>query len=422
MRILIVSNLFAPRVLGGYEQACARIAAGLAQRGHDVVVLTSTSTREAKASSSLPVERTLNLRAFERVPNTNASIKRLLDHECMISQPVNSFLLLDAVRRLRPDHVILFNLIGLGGLGLIDVLESVGMPWTFNLGDNVPVRLVEGHSSEITAVYGADDGAVFSRGLVSAVSQTLVDEIRDSGIPLDTRVDVIPRGIASVQPRSRPYLDRGRTRFVAASSLHRFKGIDIIVDAAARLARSGRRDFTVEIFGGGDAAPFRARAEKLGIADLVTFPGFISPSELMKVHARSDAFLFPTWEREPGASAPFEAAAAGCLPILTATCGPAERLVDGIHCIKIRRDPAALAHAMEAVCDGLVDLEAMREACVRLIEGDLAFDTSLDRLETLLRSAPDRAGEVDPGDVAERRILDKDAQALELLYAAMPAA
>lgn len=46
MRILIVSNLFPPVVYGGYEQACANVAAELDRRGHDIQVLTSYAPAE----------------------------------------------------------------------------------------------------------------------------------------------------------------------------------------------------------------------------------------------------------------------------------------------------------------------------------------------------------------------------------------
>src|ERR671918_1913723 len=41
MRILIVSNLYPPYYLGGYEIRCALVAEGLRQAGHNVRVLTS---------------------------------------------------------------------------------------------------------------------------------------------------------------------------------------------------------------------------------------------------------------------------------------------------------------------------------------------------------------------------------------------
>ena len=41
MRVLFVSNLYPPNVIGGYERLCFEVAAALAKRGHDVWVLTS---------------------------------------------------------------------------------------------------------------------------------------------------------------------------------------------------------------------------------------------------------------------------------------------------------------------------------------------------------------------------------------------
>ena len=41
MKILLISNLYPPNAIGGYERLCAMIAEALASRGHAVQVLTS---------------------------------------------------------------------------------------------------------------------------------------------------------------------------------------------------------------------------------------------------------------------------------------------------------------------------------------------------------------------------------------------
>jgi glycogen(starch) synthase len=41
MRILVISNLYPPNVIGGYERLCFEVTVGLAQLGHDMTVLTS---------------------------------------------------------------------------------------------------------------------------------------------------------------------------------------------------------------------------------------------------------------------------------------------------------------------------------------------------------------------------------------------
>src|SRR5690349_2407145 len=43
MRILTVTNLYPPDVVGGYELGCAQMVAALGRRGHEVKVLTATA-------------------------------------------------------------------------------------------------------------------------------------------------------------------------------------------------------------------------------------------------------------------------------------------------------------------------------------------------------------------------------------------
>lgn len=42
MKIGVVSNLFPPFSIGGYEQLCGKVCNELAALGHEIVVLTST--------------------------------------------------------------------------------------------------------------------------------------------------------------------------------------------------------------------------------------------------------------------------------------------------------------------------------------------------------------------------------------------
>ena len=42
MKILFLSNMYPPHVIGGYEALCEEAVEGLAKRGHHVSVLTST--------------------------------------------------------------------------------------------------------------------------------------------------------------------------------------------------------------------------------------------------------------------------------------------------------------------------------------------------------------------------------------------
>ncbi len=407
MKILVVTNLYPPRVLGGYELAAEKIVAGLRGRGHDVRVLTSPAWQPVREEG---VERTLALRAYQRVAPTSSSVNTLFQYESKASQLDNTLVLLAALRRHRPDRVLVFNVIGLGGIALLDLVRRSGVPWVWNLGDRVPGVLLEDLDPELLAPL--EPGAAFASGSASVVSRTLASEIADEGVALGP-VEVIPRG---VRPhgivRGRDYRAGGVTRFTAASVLTEFKGVGLIVDAAARLRREGRT-FEVTVFGSGDVEAWRRRAEEAGVGDVVRFPGFVGQRELVEAHAEADAFLFPTWGREPGASAPFEAASVGAVPIVTRDCGPAESLHDGVDSLLIDRDVDALASAMRAVVDGDVDLASLGAAGIALTSGPLAADTSLERLEKFLReTGADRPDRVDDPALDEH-VLDAHDRVVE---------
>jgi glycogen(starch) synthase len=116
--------------------------------------------------------------------------------------------------------------------------------------------------------------------------------------------------------------------------------------------------------------------------------------------------------------APVEAAAAGCVPIVTATSGVAEFLIDGVDCVKIPRTAAALLGAMRDVVTGATDLEALGRRGRAVARGPLSFERSIALIE---RSLERRTR---PGDLAERTadtgleaaIMDKDRRAMDLLH------
>src|SRR5262249_20404391 len=69
-----------------------------------------------------------------------------------------------------------------------------------------------------------------------------------------------------------------------------------------------------------------------------------------------DLFAFPTRRQEPFGLVPLEAAARGCVPVITDDCGIAEWLAHGVHCLKAARTPAAFARAIQTVLSGQVAL------------------------------------------------------------------
>jgi hypothetical protein len=84
VKILLVSNLYPPNAVGGYERLCATISAALAKRGHRLSVLTSDFGTARPVHEDFPVERTLRLlvspqsiyRPFEGSPSERDDVNR----------------------------------------------------------------------------------------------------------------------------------------------------------------------------------------------------------------------------------------------------------------------------------------------------------------------------------------------------------
>jgi glycosyltransferase involved in cell wall biosynthesis len=256
-----------------------------------------------------------------------------------------------------------------------------------HLMDRVPVDIAANTPAHVLGLFGGAGSALYAGGQIISMSQHLLDEIETmSGIGFAQGATLVPGAadISAALPHE-PYLRDGTARFVAAGAVAPHKGIDLILQASARLKADGAA-FTVDVFGDGELPRYVDMARALQVGDRVRFLGMRTQPELIRLYAAYDAFLFPTWEREPFGFAPVEAAGCGTPPIMTRNCGASERLVDGVHCLKIERTLDDLADAMGRVAANRVDLARIGRAAQRLVATDLSFARCLERIDTVLRA------------------------------------
>jgi glycosyltransferase involved in cell wall biosynthesis len=183
-------------------------------------------------------------------------------------------------------------------------------------------------------------------------------EIRATGVTLGDRVYVLPNWITGdpLPPRDR-FFDGGELRMLTASGvLCEPKGTHIVIRAAELLRDRGFANFSIDVYGSEQDSRFRNQLHEKRIAEFVRFRGARHHAELLALLPSYDLFLFPTWPREPFGFAPLEAAAAGCVPLVSADCGIAEWLIGGVDCLKANRDAEQFAQAIAAVLLGDIDL------------------------------------------------------------------
>jgi glycosyltransferase involved in cell wall biosynthesis len=147
-------------------------------------------------------------------------------------------------------------------------------------------------------------------------------------------------------------------RIIAVGRLARFKGFDYLL-RAARLCRQRGVDVEVELVGDGpEAGPLKALAAELGIAEHVTFRGYIPFGDVRAAMIRSTVLVHPSDGLGDGLPNVLrEAMAVGTPVIASQVAGIPEALDEG-RCGTLvpPKDVGALAQAIE----GLLADEGMR--------------------------------------------------------------
>ena len=159
---------------------------------------------------------------------------------------------------------------------------------------------------------------------------------------------VIGAGVVPAAVPGAPRSSGGRT-ILSLGRLIRRKGHDVLLDALAR-----RPDDRLVVVGDGPERPaLEARAQARGVADRVTFDGFLSPARLERRWAEASMLVLPCRTEADGDTEGFglvflEAAARGLPSIAGGEGGAVEAVVHGRTGLVLDdpRDPDALAAAI----------------------------------------------------------------------------
>jgi glycogen synthase len=390
VKILVLTNLYPPDAIGGYERGCSQVVNALQARGHEVRVLAGAPRRPV--ASEPHVHRSFKLTEIwdhYYLINCFASTRLLDEAESSRFHAYNVHSLIAELEDFQPDVVYAWMLVGVGGLGLMACLNYLRVPWVWHLMDDVPIILCKIRG--LVAPGLAREFERLFRGTFLACSQQLVQEIEAGGITLAGDIEIMPNWVQGPRPQPRSqYFCNGHLRIVTAAGLIERqvdKGIDLLIEAAARLRDQGHHGFSVDIYGHVNDAYYFSLLHKHRVTDCVAFRGSRSQAELMSLYADYDLFAFPTRTREPFGFAPLEAAASGCVPVMTQVCGIAEWFVHGAHCLKAPRTVEAFAAAIGKVLDRSIDLEPIGRRVNAAVCRDFHIDAIVPRIEDALERA-----------------------------------
>jgi glycogen synthase len=396
-RVLVLSNLYPPFHLGGYELACADVVQALRSRGWDVVVLTSWRGPGGPRIDR-GVLRLLRCRLWCDPPFAGLSSELAWAYW-------NRRVLAAVAARSTARVIHVFNAGGLGAMPLA-WLHSQSLATVHDVSDTGLIEIFESDPCSRlarTRPRSALKRLARSAGLKAGRSGVAVPVPMNLGrsyfrsrflrqLFVDAGLSVGEAPVIYHGVRRAETSKGDRTRqdgIVYAGRLSPEKGIHVLLAGLAHLkrrlqGRAARVTLAGPLIDGNYGRELRTLAGGLLPEIRVEFVGHV-PRERVGALLRSHGiFVFPVLWDEPFSIALLEALNAGLAVVATCTGGSGEIIVDGVNCLIVPRDdPAALA---EAVFRLLTDdrLRASLGNAAAETASHFDFDTSLESIERQL--------------------------------------
>jgi glycosyltransferase involved in cell wall biosynthesis len=117
--------------------------------------------------------------------------------------------------------------------------------------------------------------------------------VRDALKIAPDHIAEIPNGVPAVPGAAPRAVGDGPPRIVFLGILGQRKGVDVLIDALAKVAGEGLA-WQAVLGGNGEVAAAQEQAQRLGIADRISFPGWVGEEEVHRYLSDGDIFVLPS--------------------------------------------------------------------------------------------------------------------------------
>ena len=349
MRILFLSNLYPPNIVGGYERICFDVASGLASRGHQVKVLTSDYGGKVEDFTGQIVERTLKLIATEGdiyQPFNSAPEQRTAMNIHNIGTLTRN------IEEFEPDVIFVWNLFFFDP-SLLDAIKQMKELIVYLLTDNWLISFLnpsflQGFFTQRVYNYRSSQSLYLNvkrlltrrrkpnlalPGHAIFPSQYMRDLYTEAELGFESKT-IIYHGVDLSRYPENDFADRtrllqdGEVRLLVAGRIVEVKGIHTVIEALPSIIRR-LPDLKVKLTVRGDdrdrpyVERLQAQVAQLGLGSKIEFDKPVSQVELFNLFQSHDIYLFPSLY-EPFALTLIQAMAAGIPTIASSAGGNAE--------------------------------------------------------------------------------------------------
>ena len=401
LRILVATNVYPPRFVGGAELMAHKLALALAQRGHDVRVF--AGDLEGPIVRGKRLDDTLDGLTVHRVGLEPRDFDPAWQN--LVNTDVDSHLAA-VLREFRPDIIHAHNLMGLS-IRLPAIAADLGIPTVVTLHDfwgiclrNTLMRPDDRLCHDTTACRtclpanreprainfpmrlrkDTIELALASVARFVSPSRLLADRYLAWGLPPE-RMRVIPNGIdgASFAPATNS--PSGPLRILYVGYLGAHKGVAGLITAVAAMQNRSQVHLTLVGIGPEEAA-LRNQAARAGLGE-ITFAGRIAPQDMPRVYAEADILVLPSVWAENQPVSIMEGMASGLAVVASRIGGVPELIEDRVTG---RLYEAGNASMLASALDELVTNTALRLELGRNARRHVAsqtFERQAERMEAI---------------------------------------
>ncbi|MEA3545318.1 MAG: glycosyltransferase family 4 protein [Thermodesulfobacteriota bacterium] len=320
MKILTLSNLYPPNAVGGYEQLCFDVMHALAERGDQIVVLTSHyGGRQAEYSNQKVLPQ---LELLAEKDNIYAQFSAsAIERERINKHNIDT--LKQTLMTEKPDVVFVWNLHFLDP-SFLAALETAEVQPVYLLTDNWLVAFHNPHfiatyfAEQVHAVQGGWQRFIKTRfqrllslrqqhqemsGSAIFASSFMVDLYRQAGLSFARQVvihhGIVPAEIQLVPLDRSQLLHRQELHLLFAGRIVDIKGVHTAIAALPLVIQAfPQLRVQLKIVGDDRDQPYREKLreqlETLGIEAQVSFVPPVAEAELPQLFQHSDIYLFPS--------------------------------------------------------------------------------------------------------------------------------
>jgi len=402
MKILIISNLFPPYVLGGYEILCGQVCKLLADKGHSISVLTSNHglkdncfVENENFYSNITVNRSLNV----YVPfGKRAGLERRKRHK---TQRFNYKITKKLIKQDKPDLIFFWSQLRLT-IGSARAAQETNIPiaYTFNdmhITSYLQKPAVFGWKPRTLYRYFANH-LIFShitlKGInfdnTTCISRQLKDDLISKGLEISNS-KVIYQGIPveNFPLKDNPGSLDSPVKILYVGQLHNYKGVHTLIKAIKKFEeKNGANKISLTIAGDG---PSEYKEILKELADKcnspVSFAGKVSHNSLSEMYRNHNIFVFPSEWPEPFGLTHLEAMASGLPVISTTSGGHGEFLIDNENCLAFEKgNYTELASKLENLINNPELAERLALAGRKVATEDFSLKRYVNDLELFLKN------------------------------------